>query len=207
MRRQTVLLNGLFAQYIAMIMIMITITSPIVRVGALSLPSTSIDSADYRRLLLRGAPMMDVRSPIEFSKGSVPSASNLPLLTDDERHVVGCTYRQQGEAAAIELGHSLVNGETKAARMRGWLDFCQSNPNDGGREGYLFCFRGGLRSRTVQRWIEEETGVRYPLVTGGYKAMRTFLIEEMERWGEDTEEGASSSLVVVCERTGSGLLL
>jgi len=55
--------------------------------------------------------------------------------------------------------------------------------------------------------IEEETGVRYPLVTGGYKAMRTFLIEEMERWGEDTEEGASSSLVVVCERTGSGLLL
>ncbi|HEY8587367.1 MAG TPA: tRNA 2-selenouridine(34) synthase MnmH, partial [Rhodanobacter sp.] len=41
------------------------------------------------------------------------------------------------------------------------------------------CFRGGLRSQISQQWLRE-AGVPYPRVQGGYKAMRTFLIEEIE---------------------------
>jgi tRNA 2-selenouridine synthase len=47
--------------------------------------------------------------------------------------------------------------------------------------GALFCFRGGLRSKISQEWIYEHSGVSYPRIKGGYKALRAFLIDEMHR--------------------------
>ncbi len=44
----------------------------------------------------------------------------------------------------------------------------------------LYCFRGGLRSQISQQWLRE-AGVDYPRVAGGYKALRTFLIETLEQ--------------------------
>ena len=38
---------------------------------------------------------------------------------------------------------------------------------------------GGLRSATVREWLRE-AGIEYPLVRGGYKAMRRFLLDELE---------------------------
>ena len=37
-------------------------------------------------------PLVDVRSPSEFSKGHYPGAINLPLFSDEERIEVGKTY-------------------------------------------------------------------------------------------------------------------
>lgn len=150
------------------------------------------DSDDYRALFLADAPMMDMRAPAEFARGAFPSARSLPLMTDDERAEVGICYKQAGQQAAIELGHGLVAGEVQARRLAGWLDFARRHP-----QGYLYCFRGGLRSQTVQRWLREE-GVDYPLVLGGYKAMRRFLLEEFERGL------AQAELVLVAGRTGTG---
>jgi len=144
-------------------------------------------------LFLNDVPLMDVRAPVEFEKGSFPSGVNFPLMNDEERHQVGICYKERGQDAAIELGNELVQGDLKVACLKEWTSFCDSHPN----EGYLFCFRGGLRSNFVQRWIEEETGVRYPLVTGGYKAMRTFLIEELDR---SLNPKSPLELVVVCGR-------
>jgi len=48
----------------------------------LNLPLTN----DYRQLLLSDTPMIDVRAPVEFAGGSLPSAVNLPLMNNDERH-------------------------------------------------------------------------------------------------------------------------
>src|SRR5690606_38752546 len=84
-------------------------------------------------------------------------------------------YKQLGQDAAIELGHRLVSGETKARRVAAWAEFAQNNPS-----GYLYCFRGGLRSQISQQWLEELTGVRYPRVIGGYKAMRAFLLGALQ---------------------------
>jgi tRNA 2-selenouridine synthase len=168
------------------------------------------DTTDYRRLFLSDAPMMDVRAPVEFDKGSFPSAVNVPLLTDEERHKVGICYKEHGQAAAIQLGHELVNGEVKAARLKQWTDFCQSHPNN----GYLYCFRGGVRSHGVQQWIKEESSgstinCNYPLVTGGYKAMRTFLMDELEvsMSTTDHDHPQAAELVVVCGKTGAGKTL
>ena len=80
----------------------------------------------------------------------------------------------------------------KAQRLAQWTAFTQQHP-----QGYLYCFRGGLRSQTVQRWLREE-GIDYPLVTGGYKAMRQFLLEELER------AVTSAAFVLISGRTGTG---
>lgn len=150
------------------------------------------DTDDFRRLFLDDVPLLDVRAPIEFTQGAFPLARNLPLMNDEERHQVGIRYKQAGQDSAIKLGQQLVQGQTKAERVERWLDFARENP-----QGYLYCFRGGLRSRTVQQWIAE-AGIHYPLVVGGYKALRRFLISTLE------EEVQRQPIVLISGPTGSG---
>ncbi len=148
---------------------------------------------DYRGLFLRDVPMMDMRAPVEFAQGAFPAAVSLPLMSNEERAKVGTCYKQRGQQAAIELGHKLVSGRIKAERMAAWSEFARTHP-----DGVLYCFRGGLRSQTVQRWLRDESGIDYPLVVGGYKAMRTFLIETIEQAVSECE------LLVVGGMTGTG---
>ncbi len=148
------------------------------------------NTRDYFSLFLNDIPLMDVRAPVEFDKGAFPNASNLPLINDDERHQIGICYKQKGQQAAIDLGNQLVRGQERERRMQAWRAWWQANPH-----GYLYCFRGGLRSQTTQAWLRE-AGVDAPLVTGGYKAMRTFLLEEQEKCIADLP------FEILCGRTG-----
>lgn len=150
------------------------------------------NSADYQQILLSGAPLFDVRAPVEFSRGSFPGAVNLPLMDDVERTQVGTCYKQHGQEAAIALGHRLVSGELKQARIDAWAAFAAEHP-----QGYLFCFRGGLRSQLVQQWLAE-SGVDYPRIIGGYKAMRRFLIDSLD------SAAAQCSLQLLAGLTGTG---
>ncbi|AAY91552.1 tRNA 2-selenouridine(34) synthase MnmH [Pseudomonas protegens] len=134
-----------------------------------------LDCTDYREIFLNDRPMMDTRAPIEFTKGAFPGVLNLPLMTDQERQRVGTCYKQQGQQAAIVLGHQLVSGAIKEQRIQAWADFARAHP-----DGLLYCFRGGLRSQIVQQWLRE-AGIDYPRVGGGYKAMRTFLLDTTEQ--------------------------
>ncbi|WP_397474211.1 tRNA 2-selenouridine(34) synthase MnmH [Pusillimonas sp.] len=133
------------------------------------------DTDDYTAIFLRGLPLMDVRAPVEFLKGAFPLAVNAPLINDEERHEVGVCYKRHGPDAAVALGHRLVSGQLRAERIAAWVSFAQAHPN-----GYLYCFRGGNRSRIAQQWLEAESGVRYPRIVGGYKAMRSFLVDTIE---------------------------
>ncbi|HWR80658.1 MAG TPA: tRNA 2-selenouridine(34) synthase MnmH [Pseudomonas sp.] len=150
------------------------------------------NSSNYREIFLSGVPMMDARAPVEFSKGAFPGVINLPLMNDLERQKVGTCYKQKGQQAAIELGHSLVCGKVKAERVAAWAAFAGAHP-----EGYLYCFRGGLRSQLVQQWLKE-VGIDYPRVLGGYKAMRSFLLETIEQAMQQCD------FVVVGGLTGTG---
>lgn len=133
------------------------------------------DTGDYREVLLSRVPLMDARAPVEFGKGAFPGAVNLPLMDDRERQKVGTCYKQHGQQAALDLGHQLVSGPLKEARIAAWAEFAQLHP-----EGYLYCFRGGLRSQIAQQWLHAATGLRYPRIIGGYKAMRGFLMDVTE---------------------------
>lgn len=148
------------------------------------------DCADFSQLFLNDTPLLDLRAPIEFAKGAFPHTQNLPLMLDDERAKVGTCYKKHGQQAAITLGHQLVSGATKAERLAGWIAFTKQHPN-----GYLYCFRGGLRSQTVQQWLAE-AGVHYPRIIGGYKALRRYLLESLERLC------AERRFVVLAGRTG-----
>jgi tRNA 2-selenouridine synthase len=48
--------------------------------------------------------IVDVRSPKEYLNGHIPTAVNIPLFSDEERHIVGKTYRDYGKEKAIEQG-------------------------------------------------------------------------------------------------------
>jgi tRNA 2-selenouridine synthase len=153
---------------------------------------TRADSADYRHLFVDNLPLLDVRAPVEFAKGAFPNATNIPLLDDQQRELIGKRYKHAGQDEAIRLGLKLASDEVRDERLRAWRAFCEAHP-----EGYLYCFRGGLRSRTTQQWLREQ-GIEYPRVLGGYKAMRRFLIDELE------QSAAKVPLVCVSGLTGVG---
>ena len=158
---------------------------------AMQLPEP-IKAPGFDDLLLRQRPMFDVRAPIEFNKGAFPNVVNLPLMNDDEREQIGTCYQQQGQAAAIALGHQLVKGKTKSKRVEKWFEFASAHP-----DAVLFCFRGGLRSKVSQQWLAE-AGIAIPFVEGGYKALRTHLITRLDQLVEDVPA------FVLSGRTGTG---
>ncbi len=49
-------------------------------------------------------PVIDVRSPSEFTTGHIPGAFNIPLFDDSERAVVGTKYKKEGRIKAILEG-------------------------------------------------------------------------------------------------------
>ena len=150
------------------------------------------DSNNYRQIFLNDLPLIDTRAPVEFLRGAFPASTNLPLMTDEERHLVGIKYKESGQEAAIALGRELVDVKLQEERTERWLKFAHSHP-----QGYLYCFRGGLRSRITQQWMNE-AGVHYPYIQGGYKAMRRFLIDSME------EILGRFPLILISGRTGVG---
>jgi tRNA 2-selenouridine synthase len=153
---------------------------------------TQVNTDDYHSIFLQDTPLIDTRAPVEFSRGAFPCAHNLPLMSDDERCQVGTHYKKHGQDAAIELGRKLVTPALQQQRTQRWLDFIAQHPH-----AYLYCFRGGLRSRISQQWISE-SGVDLPYVEGGYKAMRRFLISQFELRIKD------QALILINGRTGCG---
>ena len=151
---------------------------------------------DFYRIVVEDIPLIDVRAPVEFSAGAFPNAVNLPLMNDEERRRVGICYKEKGQDEAIALGHQLVCGKIKEARVAAWKAFIDEHPS-----AFIYCFRGGLRSKLSQEWTEEVIGRGILRLEGGYKAFRHYLMEHLEpSW-------LKSIPLVVGGRTGSGKTL
>lgn len=132
-------------------------------------------SHNYEQILLRSSGLLDVRAPVEFEQGAFPSAANYPLLNDDERRRVGICYKQHGQQRAIEVGNQLVCGRLRQQRIERWVQYAKQHT-----QTYLYCFRGGLRSKISQQWLYE-AGIETTRVEGGYKALRRFLINQINQ--------------------------
>lgn len=155
---------------------------------------------DFKSIVLNQNPLIDVRAPVEFQQGAFEMSSNLPLMTDEERHKVGICYKEHGNATAVRLGHQLVNEQVRAPRVQAWQDFVQQHP-----DALLYCFRGGQRSKISQQWLAEQ-GVEITRLKGGYKAFRRYLIDYLDAVPVLMTEKAIQS-VVVAGRTGCGKTL
>ncbi|UJF19858.1 tRNA 2-selenouridine(34) synthase MnmH [Vibrio sp. SS-MA-C1-2] len=146
---------------------------------------------DFKSLFLNQTPLIDLRAPIEFTQGTFSSSVNLPLMNDEERKAVGTCYKQESADAAVKLGHQLVSGCIKTQRVNAWVEHYKHNP-----DLVIYCFRGGQRSRISQQWLKE-AGVECKYVQGGYKALRNYLLEQIEI-------AAQKPMTIIAGNTGSG---
>ena len=156
------------------------------------LSNRNIGLGELTELFIKNTPLIDVRAPVEFVQGSLPGSVNIPILGDEERAVVGTTYKYQGSEAAVRLGYEMISGFVKQNLLQQWLDFIHQHP-----QAVLYCFRGGKRSQIAQQWLKE-AGVDRPLIIGGFKMARHFLINAIDRFS------ANRKLLVVTGPTGSG---
>ena len=130
---------------------------------------------DFKHIALNDTPMIDVRAPIEFEKGAFINATNVPIMDDEQRHLVGICYKENGNEAATKLGHTLVSGDIEKKCIDDWKAIIDKN-----RETLIYCFRGGARSQISQAWIKESTGENILRLEGGYKAFRNYLIDALD---------------------------
>lgn len=133
-----------------------------------------------------GVQFIDVRAPIEFAKGHIPGAVNIPLFADDERAEIGTIYKQVGKNQALQLGEKIAR-----PKVNGILAQIKSYLPD---QLVIYCWRGGKRSTEVCRLVNE-SGTAARRIQGGYKEYR----REIRRFIEQPRR-----LLMLGGKTGSG---
>lgn len=108
--------------------------------------------------------VVDVRTPLEFQQGHILGAVNIPIFTNEERVLVGTSYKQQGRQPAILLGFELT-GPKWAAFIR------QAELLAPDKKVLVHCWRGGMRSGAMA-WSFDLYGFEVSTLKGGYKAFR-----------------------------------
>lgn len=129
--------------------------------------------------LAKQYPVLDVRSPGEYSHAHIPGAFNLPLFTDEERKIVGTAYKQNSRETAIKIGLGFFG-----TKMRSMVEEVESlvisrepgEKNTGLQTTPLktvlvHCWRGGMRSAGVA-WLMDLYGFKVYTLVGGYKKFR-----------------------------------
>ena len=142
--------------------------------------------------LAKQYPVLDVRSPGEYTHAHIPSAHSLPLFTDEERKEVGTAYKQQSREAAIKIGLDFFGVKMKMlieeVEMLFVSRFSLKNvdnsktPNERPitRNVLIHCWRGGMRSAAVA-WLLDMYGFKVYLLAGGYKSYRKWVLSQFER--------------------------
>lgn len=133
-------------------------------------------------------PVLDVRSPSEYTAGHIPGACSLPLFTDEERAIVGTAYKQVSREHAVNKGLGIFG-----PKMKQLADDAKRNYK-GEKIFLVHCWRGGMRSGTVA-WLLELYGFKVYVLRGGYKAFRRSVLESFNKeW----------NISILGGRTGSG---
>ncbi|MCA6074685.1 tRNA 2-selenouridine(34) synthase MnmH [Fulvivirga sedimenti] len=131
-------------------------------------------------------PLIDVRSPSEYTFAHIPGAINIPLFTDLERRRVGICYKQEGQKAAIKLGLKLVG-----PKMVHFVESAEALKSD---KLMIHCWRGGMRSASMA-WLLQTAGLEVMVLQDGYKAFRRALLEYFAQ---------PLPIIILGGKTGSG---
>ncbi len=136
-------------------------------------------------------PVLDVRSPGEYTHAHIPNAINLPLFTNEERKIVGTAYKQQSRQIAIKLGLDFFGVKMKGIVeevekiIGNWKLEISNNEKTANNEQplpianclLLHCWRGGMRSAAVG-WLLDIYGFKVYTLIGGYKAYRNWVLQQ-----------------------------
>jgi len=112
---------------------------------------------------------IDVRSPSEYRESTIPGSINIPLFDDQERAEIGTLYKQTSVQAAKERGLEIVSAKLPA--------FIREFAQIPGKK-VVFCWRGGMRSRTTATLLSLMDIHVYRL-SGGYRAYRRWVVETL----------------------------
>jgi tRNA 2-selenouridine synthase len=126
----------------------------------------------FNESLLASHLTVDVRTPLEYEEDHIPGAINVPLLSNEERVEIGTLYKQTGPQEARLRGLELT-----AARFPQIVH--EIGGAAAGRPILVYCWRGGLRSKTVVS-ILELTGFDGVQLQGGYKSFRNHVLARFE---------------------------
>jgi tRNA 2-selenouridine synthase len=143
-------------------------------------------SLDQFLILREQIPMIDARSEGEFAQSHIPEAFNLPILTNQERTVVGTLYKEKGAESATLRGFELVGPRFYQIQKEAIRLFPE-------RKIIVYCWRGGMRSQILS-WLLSMVGFEVYRLKGGYKTYRTFTFEEVRK---------DRNLIVLGGKTGT----
>lgn len=134
--------------------------------------------------------IIDVRTAAEFELDHIPGAINCPVLSNEERAIIGTIYKQVSPFEAKRLGASMVAAnlalhlkETFADKPANWKPL-------------VYCWRGGLRSGSMVTWLRL-VGWDAQQLAGGYKSFRHHVVEQVDAIVPQLQ------LRVLCGATGS----
>lgn len=108
---------------------------------------------------------IDTRSPVEFELDHVSNAINIPILDNKERKTVGTLYKKDPKKA-IELGYNYYGKKLDKIKKK-----IKKLPK---KKIIIYCWRGGMRSETITKLVEELGHNSFQL-KGGYKSYRAFM--------------------------------
>lgn len=135
--------------------------------------------------------IIDVRTPLEFADDHIPGAINAPVLSNEERVIVGTMYKQVSPFDASRVGAAMVARNiaahldtTFADRPRNWRPL-------------IYCWRGGKRSESMTL-IMNMIGWRARQLDGGYKAYRRDVVASLGTLPSTLD------YIVLAGHTGSG---
>jgi tRNA 2-selenouridine synthase len=117
--------------------------------------------------------IIDVRTPLEFAEDHLPGAINAPVLSNEQRVVIGTLYRE-APFEATRLGAAMV-----ARNIAHHLDTLFAGKPRQWRP-LVYCWRGGKRSGAVTAWFNL-IGWRARQLDGGYKNYRRWVLDALER--------------------------
>jgi tRNA 2-selenouridine synthase len=106
--------------------------------------------------------IIDTRTPKEFKESHVIDAVNIPLLNDEQRHIIGKTYKEESREAAMAIGKEFFH-PAKAIH-----DFLHQFEEHKTKRVFVYCWRGGMRSRIVVNLLVMQ-GFDVFQVSGGFK--------------------------------------
>jgi len=135
--------------------------------------------------------IIDVRTPAEFAEDHIPGAINCPVLSNEERIIVGTLYKQVSPFEARKVGAALI--------ARNIAEHLQTQFRDHPKSWrpLIYCWRGGQRSGAMSI-ILAQVGWAAHKLEGGYKTYRRDVLDRLEALPQ------GFTFRVVCGPTGSG---
>ena len=131
--------------------------------------------------------IVDIRSLIEYQKGSIAGAVHYPLFNNQQRKAIGVIYKQVNKQEAIMHGYHII--ENKLGEIMAFLKQFQ------GKQLFFLCARGGMRSKAMTNFAKENGFEAYQ-IAGGYKSYRRYILAYFDQL-------QFTSLRVVYGKTGT----